>query len=1372
MSTHRRHQYIAYLLWLSLLLLQKGAAQAQRPVKFTRFGTTTGLSQSNVTCILQDKMGFMWFGTRNGLNKYDGYQFTIYRNDPADTNSISSNHIKALLEDSAGNLWIATWGGGLNRFNRDNGTFVRYAHKGPGSLTDNFVSSICLDTAGDLWLGTEHGGLNLLNPKTNRFENPGTQLIDEITQVLVDHRNRVWISTESSGLQCFNPRTKAITAFTHHQNDPGSLANNNIRCLLEDSRHRIWVGTHGSGVDRFEDATQSFHHFGHNTGGGGKQPAVSADIIFSLEETPDGEIWAGSENGGITVVHPEKGITRTILHDDIDNNSLSSNSIYSLYTDRQNNLWVGTYSGGVNLYNRDMAIFTHYKRTLAPASLSNNEILAFAENRNGAIWIATDGGGLNLFDPRTGESRRFLHREGDNTSISSNYLPSLAIDKQGNCWAGTVEQGLNILDSQGRILKHLYQVPGDSTSLNGNNISAIAKDSAGRMYVACYAKGLNVLNNGRFTHYTRESGDISSNRIQSMFGDSRGNMWIGTFDKGLDRYDPATRRFYHYTHTADAGSISDNSINCFLESTTGTIYIGTGAGLNSFDPATGKFSAWFVKDGLPDNTIMGILQDRHGDLWVSTLKGVARFQPSTKKFTGYSIADGLQGDEFKPHSALRSSDGTLYFGGSNGFNSWNPDSMRESGFEPPLVLTKFQLFTRDVRVARDESDTSPLKHDASLTREITLPYGNSMLTFEFASLNYTLARKKLYSYRLQGFDKGWIESGIRHTATYTNLDAGTYYFQAKARNSRGIATSDPLVVKLVILPPYWQTWWFRSAAIAAFVLVLWTLYRGKILRMKKRQLMLESMVNERTREAKSANQAKSAFLATMSHEIRTPLNGVIGMSSLLTHTDLSAEQAGYARTIHSCGESLMSIINDILDFSKIEAGSMELDIREFDVQECLEEVLDVFSPRISEAGIRLLYDIDPEVPAAVIGDEVRLRQVLMNLIGNAVKFTKQGEVLVSVRLAGPAISTRTPGQPAARLQFSVKDTGIGIPAEKLDRLFKAFSQADSSINRKYGGTGLGLAISEKLVTLMNGSIGVESQEGMGTTFTFDIAVGVADPTTERSPVPAAQGRTVLIVDNNKTNITILRELLQRWGYDTLTAYSGPEALGIVGSGRPIHGLLTDFAMSPVNGVELALQLKTAGVNIPMILASSVGAEPAKEHPHLFRVILNKPVRHSLLKRTLEQVMGMPASPAQADRKHTAATELPNLGAEFSLRILVAEDNLFNRQLIHGILGKLGLTADMVENGLEALEAVKGVSYDLVLMDVQMPQMDGLTASQSIRSLDIRQPVIIAMTAEAQESDRQSCLDAGMDDYISKPLQLDKLVTMLRFWAMARTQRVS
>jgi len=1344
-------------------------------------------------------MGFLWFGTRNGLNKYDGYQFTIYRNDPTDTNSLSSNHIKALLEDSAGSLWIATWGGGVNRFNRDNGTFVHYSRGDSGnSLSDNFVSSLCLDGTGQLWIGTEHGGLNCLDPHTGRFQvikdpnfqNRGT---DDITQVIADSRNRIWIATERSGIELLDRKTNRFSHYSHHPGDSGSLSANEIGCLMEDSHHRIWVGTRGAGLCLYNESNRSFRHFAL-----AEQAGMDADVIFSLGEDAGGSLWAGSENGGIVLFDPAKGVVRRLLHDDIDNNSLSSNSIYSLYRDRQNNMWVGTYSGGVNLYNRELSLFAHYKRTLNQNSLSNNEILSFSEGRDGTVWIGTDGGGLNLFDPLTGKCRHIMRRDGDPTSISSNYIVDLCTDKEGNCWAATVGKGVNVLDYQGRLIRTLRTIPGDSAGLNGDNVSALARDSAGGIWIAAFGQGLNVFKKGipGFVHFTREKRQLSSNRIQCLAADSHGNMWIGTFDKGLDLFEPSTGRFRHFSHSDAPASISDNTINCVLESTNSKLYVGTGFGLNCFDPTTGKFKAWYVRDGLADNTIMGILQDGNGDLWVSTLKGVSRFSPTTGKFTNYSIADGLQGDEFKPHAALKSSTGRLYFGGSNGLNAWDPDSMRESGFVPPLVLTKFQLFTHDVRVARDESDSSPLKHDATLTREITLPYGKAMLTFEFASLNYTLARKKLYSYRLTGFDKDWIDAGTRHTATYTNLDAGTYFFEARARNGQGTVLPGPLRIRLVILPPYWQTWWFRIACVATLVLSLIALYQAKMRRVHKRQLILEKMVDDRTKEAQTANQAKSAFLATMSHEIRTPLNGVIGMSSLLTHTQLSAEQAGYARTIQSCGESLMSIINDILDLSKIEAGNMELDNREFDVQECLEEVLDVFSARISEAGIRLLYHLDPDVPARIVGDEVRLRQVLMNLIGNAVKFTRAGEVLVSVSVVGPTAPRPDPSTVnATHLRFSVKDTGIGIPAEKMDRLFKAFSQADSSINRKYGGTGLGLVISEKLVHMMGGSIKVSSREGHGTTFTFDIGVKIvaaANAENANTPATATPGanaaagdtsaptngtaagkqRTILIVDDNTTNITILRELLQHWGYASLTASSGPEALDIIASGPHVDLLLTDFAMSPVNGVELGLHLQRNGVRIPMILASSAGADGTKDHPGLFKAILNKPVRHSLLKKTLESALGLPSAPAQAETNGTSGGGLPNLGAEFDLRILVAEDNLFNRQLIHGVLGKLGFVPEMVENGLEAVNKVNEQRFDIVLMDVQMPQMDGLTASREIRALAIEQPIIIAMTAEAQESDRQSCLDAGMDDYISKPLQLEKLVAMLRSWAAVRTPSAS
>ncbi|HEV2479266.1 MAG TPA: two-component regulator propeller domain-containing protein [Puia sp.] len=1427
------------------MLLMAGwcPAWAQPVFKFSRFTPTNGLSQSNVTCILQDHLGFMWIGTQNGLNKYDGYQFTICRYNPGDSNSLPNNHIKAIVEDSSGTLWIGTWGGGLVRYNRKLDKFKRYAHTAgaANSLSDDYVSCLQLDRNGCLWVGTEKGGVDILDPVTGIFrraalpgQKPGTGEDEpRINSFLTDRRGRMWVATEGSGLVVFNPDATVFRTFRNNPRDTTSVSADDILSLLEDDQHRIWVGTAGGGLDCYEGelagaaseasgpasqaphASESFRHIR------GRDAAFSRSIVFSLAQDQDGRIWAGTENQGIEMIAPGagRGVTpggdqvgapdggqgRTITHDDMDNTSLGSNSIYALYKDRQGNMWVGTYSAGVNLYNKDMVLFTHYKRNLDSGSLSSNAILAFAPASDGKIWIATDGGGLNLFDPRRDIFSHTDLRSGDRMTIGANYVTSLCKDLDGNLWTGTVGAGIRVLDPKGRLVRTFHNQPGDTTSLSGDDVSALARDASGRIWIAAYGRGLDVYSNGGrnsgeggrvgggvrldggvrgggFRHYTHRQGVVSSNHFRTLFGDSHGNMWIGNFDKGIDLYDAATGSFRHFARTDSAGGLSDNNINCFMEDASGAIWVGTNMGLDQYDPRTGRFKAFYVRDGLPDNSVMGIVQDSGGDLWISTLKGVSHYIRKTGVFRSYSIADGLQGDEFKPGAQFRDETGNLYFGGANGFNKWDPRAMHEAVFDPPLVMTKIQLSSHDVRVAHTDDDRSPLKEDINSLKALVLPFDSSTITFEFATLNYTLSRKKLYSYRLIGFDNGWSEYSTRHTATYTHLDAGTYTFAVRGTDNTGSISTHELTFRLVILPPFWQTWWFRSVCFLALAALLFMIFRARDLQVKKRQAMLERLVHERTREAEVANRAKSAFLATMSHEIRTPLNGVIGMSTLLANTTLTTEQSGYTQTIMSCGESLMSVINDILDFSKIEAGSMELDIQEFNLHRCIEDVLDVFSLRVADNNVDLLYEIEPGTPMRITGDEVRLKQVLMNLVGNAVKFTKKGEVCVSVRAAGSGLAAEqglaeapvkglglaadSAKAPAAdgrvRLEFAVRDTGVGIPADRIDRLFKAFSQADSSVTRQYGGTGLGLVISEKLIRMMNGTIGVSSVVGEGTTFHFNISAGIGVEAGEvRNAVDVAADTTVLIVDDNHTNLAILEKLLLDWNFvRVITASGGEEALGIVRSGERVDLLITDHRMEGMTGVELALQVRDAYPRMPMLLLSSSGSYASGEHPGLFASVLLKPVHHFLLKRSILEAMGDPE--LHDDGSDYAATgKIPDLGSQYDLSILVAEDVIFNRMVIENVLNKLGFSPVLVENGQEAVERIACQEFDLVFMDVQMPVMDGLSAAREIRRMKIKQPVIVAMTAEAQESDRQECLAAGMDDYLSKPVQLNKLIGLIK-----------
>ncbi|WP_331583149.1 hybrid sensor histidine kinase/response regulator transcription factor [Puia sp.] len=1176
-------------MWRILIILGvsgfAGVVHAQGPrLRFTHLSGEQGLSNSTIEAICQDNQGFIWIGTRDGLNRYDGHEMVVYRNDPADSGSISDGYIRCIYEDRDHQLWIGTVNG-LNRLDRRKDRFTRWKHRDDdtGSLSNSGITALLEDHRGQFWVATS-GGMNLLDRKTGRSRHfrmgggPGSLRDDRINCLHEDKTGQIWVGTQS-GLDVFHPESGKFTAIENPAITNAS--GNTIIAIREDRQGNLWLGTEDDGLYLFDPLRKSFTRYGHSD----KEPgSLGNNMIKCMLTDHKGQVWAGSINGGLNLFYASSGSFFHYTYEPGNGTSLSQRTISALFEDRQGNLWVGTHRGGINIYSPGMDKFNLYRQEPAANSLSYNDVKAFCEDRTGNIWVGTDGGGLDLF---LRDERIFRHHRNDpynERSIGSNAVLDVFQDREGELWVSTWGGGLNRFNRERGDFTRYQNVADDPHSISSNFVQKTFEDFSGNLWVATYYGGLNIFDRKK-EQFTRLIDDptgktsLTGKNIVSLLDDKEGRIWIGTDDGGLNCWNESTR---HFTHYFDKEEKMPDLRVLFVDSR-GRLWVGQ-KGLYLFDAARDRFLLYPNRAGLAGEFIKGITEDGAGILWVATSNGLTRLDPETNIFKKYNTGDGLQDLEFEANAFLKTKDGEMYFGGINGFNSFYPGAISANSFIPPVYITGFQLSNRKVR---PDDGIGPLTEDISGTKEIMLSYRQSTFSFTFSALNYTTPENNQYAYRLEQLDTAWNYVGKENKAVYTNLSPGSYVFRVKASNNDGIWNDEGASIRVVITPPFWRTGWFTTLLVALVVSGLYLLYKFRT-RLKMRQL------EEKKRE--EMRQVQLQFFTNVSHEFRTPLSLILGpLEKMMKELDSPLLQR-YFQGMHRNAQRMLHLINELMDFGKLESGALRLCVQPGNLNTFMAELADEF--RDWAVQKELDFSLQGAVSGEVWFDRQVLEKTVLNLLQNSFKYTNVGgritlQVMDTLEGFAPSFGgeliLKNPYRGTRYAYIRVADTGIGISANSIHHLFERYYR----ITESHLGSGVGLAFVKSLALLHKGDIYVYSERLKGTEIIIGIPIGEDDYGPEEKRVVVTEGgvrlesfpaarvenralnlppvETILLVEDNDELRHFLKECLCAQ-YQVVEAVDGRDGLTKAHEIAP-GMIISDVIMPEMNGFDLCRAVK-------------------------------------------------------------------------------------------------------------------------------------------------------------------------------------------------------
>ncbi|MEJ1237295.1 two-component regulator propeller domain-containing protein [Chryseolinea sp. T2] len=1335
---------VSKLVWcvcLGIVTGNIGFAQFQPNPLIKHYSIRDGLSQGVVNSIVEDADNMIWIATEDGLNRFDGYNFKVFKQDQGDGKVNSDNFIQSLFRDSNDTLWISSRNGLLS-FDPGRESFKRFRYTGKSAIND--VSFITEGASKNLWVAWYAEGLASFNKTTKQFTpyvaSASSLSSSHTVAIHEDKLGFLWIGTQNGGLNVYKVSNGQLGERIGMLSDQEQLPSANVRTIVEDRFTNVWIGT-SKGITVYLRQQNKFYTFDD------PRFEVSGKGIFALLVDSNDNLWIGTQGSGLYQLDLRQFNTRQpndfifTRHTHLADYDISKRTIQCFYEDKNKNLWLGTFGDGLYMISHDKEKFARVQTPLYNQSaMSLVSYYGICYDHDGNLWLGTDGNGL-IVKEQSGKDRRHFIADGEPGSLEDNAIQAALCDSKGRLWFGTYSHGLYRYDKQRDAFVHYAFKGTDAVRSGGYDIRAIFEDSKHRLWIGTNRGGICLVDEQSQSYATPAGLPdlLYSGDIRTIIEDKGGSLWLGFYGDGVHRFEPASGKLEHYFGEEDPrGQLNNRIVYSLALDRQNNLWVGTaGGGLYQYDPKRKNLRNYTERDGLINNTIYAILIDNNNQCWVSTNTGVSRFNPGSRRFTNYQAIDGLQEGQFNPGSGLYNYiAGYMCFGGTQGLNVFHPEQMEEHVNKPVVMITGLQLFNRPVSLGDRASGKPILTKVISKTDEITLSHDQSVITLEFVGLDYSHTERMKYAYQLEALDDDWNYVGNQRTATYRYLKPGKYVFKVKASNESDRWSDEYARLTVVIEPPFWSTPWAYALYFATAMLLGILIYR-----VSRRQISLRKRLKiekaQRKHDRRMAME-KLTFFTEISHEFRTPLTLIIGpLEELLSRESLNSPHVRKLRMVHRNAHKLLELINKLLDYRKIESGSVMLKVREDDVVSFTGEIFSMFNDLAEKKNVRYTFHAEQE-EVRVWFDRERLEMVISNIISNAFKYIGEGtEITVTV---GSHFSDK---YPQGRIVIKVRDNGMGISKKHMSSIFEWFYKGDNSVAMS---SGIGLSLARKLVHLHKGDIYVESTEGQGSTFSIKIPLGKAHfnegevtfVTSEPEDNPVAtvvnghddmgeladgaphrkNENVVLIIEDDEEIRGFIKEYVSDT-YSVLEAENGTEGLEIAQTQHP-DLIISDIMMPGIEGIEVCRQLKqnVRTSHIPVILLTArTSLQHQKEGIEIGAdAYMTKPFSPEILSLTISNLLKSRTSLMRFYR---------NLFMETSQPEPEQERNAMDEKFLHSIYDQLKANLSKTDFNINELADVLNMSRSLVYKKVKM--LTGLSPVEYVRSLRMQEAAKLLRT---------------------------------------------